>query len=253
MTVEQLKLFLLVFVRVGFIFIFLPFLGEGKAPRALKGLIVLALSLAIFPAGRTYLPAGSWQPLRFFMYAGAEALLGALMGVTSRIVFSSIRIAGELIGRQMGMGLARIADPITGVEATPIGNFCELLGVLVFFAIDGHHWMLLALRRSFDQWPLGAFLAPDFIKEVSVTAASHAFLVALQLAAPLILLTFLISLIMAVMARLMPEVNVLILGFPLRIGAGLIGLALFVPLLVQCSGDVSRAMLRFMTGVAAGS
>ncbi len=253
MGLEQLKLFLLVFMRVGSIFIFLPFLGEGRAPRALKALIVLALSVAVFPAGQLLMPPGTWQPVRLVMYAGAEALLGALMGVAARIVFSSIRMAGELIGQQMGMSLAHVADPITGVDATPIGNFCELMGVLVFFAIEGHIWMLMALRESFGHWPLGAFLAPDFVKEICVTTASHAFLVALQLAAPLLLLTFIISLVMAVMARLLPEVNVLILGFPLKIGVGLVGLALFVPLLVQSSGDVSRAMLRVLTGVAAGS
>jgi flagellar biosynthetic protein FliR len=112
--------------------------------------------------------------------------------------------------------------------------------------------MLAALHRSFQQWPLGAFLSAGFIKQVTIAAGAHCFLVALQLAAPLLLATFIITLVLAVMARVVPEVNVLIIGFPLRIGVGLIGLALFAPVLVQCSSDVARAMVRFISGIAAG-
>ncbi len=252
MTLDGLMAFFLVLLRVGCIFVFLPFLGEGKAPRALKGLIVLLLSVVIFPVSGAKAPYRSWEPTQFVATVGAEVLLGCLMGFCARVIFSSLRIAGELVGRQMGMALAITADPVSGVEATPIGNFCELVGVLVLFSMGGHHLMLAALKNSFEQWPLGRFLSAEFVREVSVEAAGHCFVMALQIAAPLLLLTFVVSLVMAVMARLVPEVNILIVGFPLRIGVGLIGLTLFVPLLVRCAGDVSRAMVHFLWGVSGG-
>lgn len=245
-------LFFLVLVRVGCIFTFLPVLGRGKAPAVIKALVVLVLSLAIFPVCGARMPAGVWTPARLFLYVAAEALLGCLMGVSAHIVFSSLRMTGELVGRQMGMALAITADPVSGVEATPIGNFCELVGVLVFFSVSGHHLMIAAVRDSFGRWPLGAFLSADFLKAVSVTAAASSFLIALQLAAPLLLLTFMVSIVMAIMARLVPEVNILVLGFPLRIGVGLIGLTLFMPVLVHCSSDVTRATIQFIWGVSAG-
>ncbi len=252
MALAGLMAFFLVLVRVGCIFAFLPFLGSGKAPKVLKALIVLVLSLVIFPVSGVEVPPGDWSALRFSRYVAAEALLGCLMGVAAYVVFASIRIAGELVGRQIGMALAITADPVSGVQATPLGNFAELVGILVLFSIGGHHLMLAALHRSFALWPLGSFLSADFIRKVIVTAGSRCFLIALQVAAPLLLITFMVSLVMAVMARLVPEVNILVVGFPLRIGVGLIGLTLFVPTLVRCSADVSRAMVRFITGIAAG-
>ncbi|MFO8008634.1 MAG: flagellar biosynthetic protein FliR [Candidatus Brocadiia bacterium] len=246
---EAMKL-LLVLVRVGCIFAFLPFLGETKAPMAMKGLAVVAISLVILPVSGARVPAGAWQPVRFFLFVGAEVLLGLLIGVSARVVFSSIRIAGEMIGRQIGMALAITADPISGVQATPIGNFAELVGVLTLFSMGGHHMMLRALRESFAHWPLGTFVPAELLRDSAVGAGSACFSMALQIAAPLLLLTFLVSLVMAVMARLVPEVNILVVGFPLRIGAGLIGLTLMVPLLVQCSNEVARATLRLMWSIA---
>ncbi len=252
MTLGGLMLFCLVLVRVGCIFAFLPVLGHGKAPAAIKALVVLVLSMAIFPVCGASMPVGMWTPGRLFLYVAAEALLGCLMGVSAHIVFSSLRMSGELVGRQMGMALAITADPVSGVEATPIGNFCELVGVLVFFSISGHHLMIAAIRDSFGRWPLGVFLSAEFLRTVSVTAASSSFLIALQLAAPLLLITFMVSLVMAIMARLVPEVNILVVGFPLRIGVGLVGLTLFLPLFVRCSSDVSRATIQFIWSVSAG-
>ncbi len=252
MTLDDLMAFFFVFVRVGCVFAFLPLLGQGSAPKVIKAMVILVLSLAIFPVAGVRVPFGVWQPYRFFTCVGAEVLLGLLVGLAARLIFSALRTSGELIGRQMGLALAITADPVTGVQATPIGNFCELVGVLVFFSVGGHHWMIAALYDSFAQWQVGALISSEFIRNVTVATAGHSFLLALQIAAPLLLLTFLVTLVMALMARLVPEVNVLIVGFPLRVGVGLVGLTLFVPLLVRCGVDVSRTMLHFISGVAAG-
>jgi len=252
MEMGELMGFVLVLVRVATVFAFLPFLGEGTVPAAIKALAAVVMSLALAPLGSAAVPVLAWQPIQFFLYVAAEVLFGALLGASAMLVFKALRIAGEMVGQQMGMALAVVADPLSGVEATPIGNFCETVGVLVFFVVRGHHWMLRALHESFVRWPLGAFLAPEFVKGAGVGAVASGFGMAFQLAAPLLLLGFTVSLVMAVMARLVPEVNVLIVGFPLRIGVGFLGLTLFVPVLVNYSGEVARMMGRFMAGVAGG-
>lgn len=245
--------FVLVLVRVGFVLAFLPVLGEGKAPQAIKAMAAVVTSLVLLPAGRTVAPLTSWQPGQFLLFAGAELVFGALMGLSARTVFRSLKIAGEAVGQQMGMALAHVADPVSGDESSLVGTFCDVVGVLVFFSVGGHLLMLRALQESFAQWPLGAFLAPDFIRMVSVSAIVHAFAMALQLAAPLLLMAFTVSLTMAIMARLVPEMNILILGFPVRIGVGLVGLTIFVPVLVRYGAHVSHVVVSFVSGVAAGA
>ena len=252
MSIDELMAFVLVLVRVASILAFLPFLGEGMVPRVVKALTAVVIALVLLPVSGLRAPLGAWQPLQFFLFVAAEGLFGALMGTCATLVFKALRMAGEMVGQQMGMALAVVADPMAGARTTFVGSFCEAVGILVFFSVGGHRWMLRAMHESFLQWPLGAFLSADFIKGVTVAAVVRSFTMAFQLAAPLLLLTFMVSLTMAVMARLVPEMNVLIIGFPLRIGVGLIGLTLFVPLLIRYSAEVPRVMVRFISGVAGG-
>jgi flagellar biosynthetic protein FliR len=249
---DRIMAFVLVLVRVASIFTFLPIVGEGYAPQVVKALAAMVVSLVLLPVTAVTLPVNAWDPVQFFLYVGAEALFGALMGVCALFVFKALNMAGDLIGQQMGMALDFVADPITGEETSPVSTFCEVVGVMVFFCVGGHLWMLQALHDSFVQWPLGAFLSPEFIRHMTVTAAAQSLVMAFQLASPLLLLTFLVSLAMAVMARLVPEMNILIVGFPMKVGVGLIGLVVFIPVLVRYCGNLSRVMVEFMNGVAAG-
>jgi flagellar biosynthetic protein FliR len=253
MGIGEFMAFVLVLVRVGSMFAFLPFLGEGSVPAIVKALLALMMSVAIFPVTNVQLPPSAWQPLGFFLCVAAEVLYGALMGFCTQMVFQSLRSAGELISQEMGMALAAIADPLSEVETTVVGALCDTTGVLVFFAIGGHHLLIRALHASFAHWPLGAFLAPEFIKRMSLGAVTYNLALAFQLAAPLVLLGFMVTLIMAILARLIPEVNVLIIGFPARIGMGLIGLTLATPLVVRYGEEVCRIMFSFASAVAMGT
>lgn len=252
MTVERLMAFVLVLVRVASVFAFLPIWGQGVAPQVIKALAAMVVSLVLLPVSGAALSVGAWDPAQFLLYAGAEVLFGALMGIGALFIFEALTTAGEIVGQQMGMALDFVADPISGNEVSPVATFCQVVGVIVFFSVGGHLWMLQALHDSLVQWPVGSFVSADFIEKMSVTAAAQSFTMAFQLASPLLLLTFMVSLMMAVMARLVPEMNVLIVGFPLKVGVGLVGLAVFVPLLVQYSADLSRIVVQFMSGVAAG-
>jgi flagellar biosynthetic protein FliR len=253
MEMEGLMTFVFVLVRVASVLAFLPFLGNGPVPMGAKALGAVAISLVLLPLGCVDTPVLGWGPIQFLSLVAAEVLFGSLMGLSALLVFKALWTAGGMIGQQMGMALASVADPISGVESNLVAQLCDVVGVLVFFSVDGHHWMLLALRDSFAQWPLGEFLSAEFFKRITVAAVVTNVGMAFRLAAPLLLVAFTVSLLMAVMARLVPEVNVLIIGFPLRIGAGLVGLALFMPVIVRCGVDISRTMGEVASAVAAGT
>ena len=240
--------FVFVLVRVGSMLAFLPFLGGRVVPAVVKALLSLVVSVLLFPFvqnGAVVPPLD--DPLAVLLTAGAEVTFGALMGFCALVIFQAVRQAGEMIGRQMGMAMARAADPVSGVQATVVGNFCDALAVLVLFALGGHRWFMAGIYQSFEHWPMGQFVAPEFIKNITVWSAVRGFALAFQLAAPLLVLMFMIALLMAIMARLVPEINILIVGFPLRIGIGLAGLALLVPLLVRHAGKVCEVMIQFFT------
>ena len=253
MDIQQVKVLVLVLVRVATMMAFLPFLGTGSTPKVIKALASLAIALVLYPFADVSQAVASLDgPLSYFLVMCSEVTFGALVGFCAMVVFQTLRHAGEMMGHQMGMGLARAADPVSGVEATVVANFCDALGVLTFFALGGHCWMIAAIDHSFAQWPVGVLVSPEFLKTLSVSAVRHCFAMSFQLAAPLVLMMFMIALLMAVTARLVPEINVLIVGFPLRVGVGLVGLMLFTPVIVRFAGDVSRLMIRFLTGCTAG-
>jgi len=253
MTVTDLARFVLVLVRVGTMWAFLPFLGEGFVPVVGKALGALVISIVLFPAASGPDAVILGKPVSFLLLVVAEGLFGALLGFGARTIFSVMTNAGQLISRQMGMALAVMADPVTGVETTVVASFCQAVGVLVFFGLNGHHWMLGAIHRTLREWPIGTFVSPQFLKALPLAAVVQSFVLAFQLAAPLLLLTFLVGLVMALMARLVPEVNILVIGFPLRVGAGLLALAFFMPWFVHYCGRVCNAMGTFLMGFPVGS
>jgi len=253
MDLNGLLGFVLVLVRVGSLVAFLPFLGQRSVPVLVKVLVSFALAAVIYPVSGVAVPALSWPPGRFFLVGLAEMLYGAVLGFSAKSLFWAMRSAGQLMGRQMGMALATTADPTLESNTTLVATVCEVIGVMIFFAVDGHHLMVQAVHASFAQWPVGAFLSAEFLRRVSVFAAAAHLRLAFQLAAPLMALMFLVSLVMAVLARLVPEINILLLGFPVRIGVGLIGLTLLVPLIAQYGASLSRLMIGVLTGAAGGA
>ncbi len=238
--------FVLVLVRVATMLAFVPFLGGKVVPGIIKTLTAVALAFTLYPFAAAVPAVHRWeQPLRVGLLIFSEVCFGAVMGFSARLIFKALRSAGEIIGHQMGMALARASDPVTGVETTVVANFCEALGVLVFFSVGGHRMFIRAIHKSLQEWPVGQLLSADFVREITVTAAAKSFTIAFQFAAPLVVAMFSVALIMAILARLVPEINVLIVGFPLRVGGGLVGFTLLLPRLIRSAGDLCRMMGRF--------
>lgn len=252
MGIDYALRFTLVLVRVGAVFSFLPIVGDRNVPATVKVFIVLALGIALYPVVGVELPAVELATVPLLLMGVAEMLYGALIGLAAAVIFSSIRVSGEFLGRNIGMAMAIGVDPLSGARTTVVGNFCNAIGVLTFFAMNGHHLMIRALRESFDFWPLGQFFDPELGRQVAVAAVGQSFAIALQLAAPLLVMTFVMTLIMALMARLAPAINVMTFGFALRITIGLFGLALFAPVMVQYSAEVVRTMAWFIRGLTTG-
>jgi len=244
----------LVGLRVSGLVIFLPLLGGGLVPRMVKVLFAVGVTVAVFPfAGSSVRAPAMGDPALWVLFAAGELVLGAALGFAARLALQAVRFAGELLGRQMGMALANMSNPATGTKATVVGNFCHALAVLTFFTVGGHRWLVRGIARSFRAWPVGSFPPLRLPAALATAAARWSFAAAFQIAAPLLILTFAITLVMALTARLVQEINVLILGFPMRIGMGMLGLLLFLPMLSRCAVEVSRKAGQLFLSAAGAS
>ena len=157
-------------------------------------------------------------------------LIGVILGFAVRLIFAALELAGELIGLQMGLSFAGFFNPASGMAQNAVGNFMSLLALLMFIAIDGHLMLLHALAESFRLFPLvgsSGGMPLDF-QEV-VRLGSGMFSIALSLALPFLAVMLLTNIVLGVLARIAPQLNVFAIGFPLTILVGLSTLMLMLP------------------------
>jgi flagellar biosynthetic protein FliR len=169
-----------------------------------------------------------------------EVLCGLAIGLAARLVFEAIQQGGILISREMGFYEASIIDPTTGEELEPFGVLVETLFILLFLAADGHHLLLGLICRSYQALPVAAAVDFGTLAAGIMSAGSAMLLLSLQVAAPVLAAFLAVTMILGVLARVLPEMNILMTSLPVRIGVGLIMAIAMVPLLQGFTDDVAR-------------
>lgn len=219
--------FFMVVIRVGCVLFFLPIWDSRLIPAQIRIYSILVISLALTPVVAGNLPP---FPQTWLATAGLvlrELLLGLSLGLVVRFVFSGIQMAGELMGIQMGFGMVTLMDPQSGIPTTLIADLLMLTATVLFLAVDGHHLLLAVLAQSFGEVPVGGPpLMPGSLFAILVPLGSLMFQLAVKLVAPIILVLFLTQIAMGLVARTVPQVQVMILAFPVTIILGLVFLSL---------------------------
>jgi flagellar biosynthetic protein FliR len=163
--------------------------------------------------------------MAFAIAVGREVIIGSAMGYVFGLYLVPFRIAGEYIAQEMGLTLGTITDPTRPETTTVVGEFFEITGAFLFFSQDVHHLFLAALHSSFAIQPVGGT-----ILELPVTTQLRSLASAtewgLTLAAPIACCLFIMSLILGLMARAAPQMNLMSFGYAARLMVGM--LALFV-------------------------
>ena len=228
---DFLLLLLLVFVRVGGVFVAAPFFGMQNIPVRLKVLLAMLLAYTLtfmLPAG---LPPHALNAVGFMYYVGIEAVTGLLLGYAAQFVFFAVQFAGDIIGFQIGLSMAQAYNPIDGHSANPIGRLLSMTTLLVFVAIDGHHVLLEALYRSFEIVPLaGARLAEGGLLLQEWTRAF--FMTALRLASPFMITIFLVDAALGIFSRVVPQADLFSLSLPVKLMVGFLLLYLVLQTLL---------------------
>lgn len=244
--------FSLLVVRIGAFVNTLPILSGNNVPRLVRAGLVMALTMLWFDftptANHDWLTASSeiaWLP--FAAAAGRELLLGVVMGYAFGLFLVPARVAGEFLVQQMGLSLGSIADPTAGNPTGPLTQLFEMLGILLFLGMDGHHVFLAVLHKTMLRWPVGGALpAPPTVELLAGAVAAEEW--GLQLVAPLGLCLFLSTVVLALMARAAPQMNVFSFGFAFQITVGLVGAFLLLPdllaAIVNTFGRASEFLIR---------
>lgn len=219
---------ILTLMRVSVVLFMLPVFNSDKIPMAVKAAATMVITLAIWPhiaLPGTQLPA---HPFDMGLLFVGEIILGLVLGTCINFMFMGIQAGGELLGFQMGFSMISIADPLTGNQTGAVAFFLWMVSLLAFLSLDGHLYMLQGFAMSFKLIPAGGLVLGEVLLRQVFDLAAGLFTVALKIAAPVMVALFLVELTMALVSRTAPQVNIMELGFPLKIAVGFFFLGLLL-------------------------
>ncbi|RYF36402.1 MAG: flagellar biosynthetic protein FliR [Comamonadaceae bacterium] len=238
---------LLLSARISALFLMTPVLYAIPVPPLVRVLMAVALAAALalpFSGGPQTQPVGAGVLLQSFLQ---ELAVGATLGLGILMAFAGFAIAGRLIDVQVGFGIGQVFDPLTRTQVPVLTSVFTLFGVLLFFLVDGHHALLRGIAYSLERFPLGMPWSLDAAAAPVVKQASALFTLGFALAAPVVLSLLLVEFALGVIARNLPQVNMFVLGIPVKIIAGLLALSIWAVGLGGVAGRMYGEIYRTWT------
>ena len=224
--IEQFQNFLLCLARVIALVAAIPaFSGSGISAQS-KIILAFTTALLLFPAMAPSIPKVDFTLTSFGILLVNEVLIGVLIGLVVQLVFTAITFGGTVIGYQMGFAAANIFDPQTTQQLSLMSQFINVLTLLAFLAMNGHHYFFRLIVESYTLLPPGLLdFSAGAIGEL-MRMASHMFVLGVKFSAPILALLLIANMVLGILARVFPQLNVFMLSFPINIGISLIVIGL---------------------------
>lgn len=213
--------FIPVFIRVAVMLGFIPFIGARMTPIVVRIGIALAITLLVLPVVEI-----TNRNLVESIFEGF--FMGMAMGLSARIILSAIEIASQWINLQLGLGMASVFNPLVGESLGPLTFFYTLLGMVIFFLLDMHHYFLEAIIRSFQV----TAIRYETIYQGIIEHSKIMFPLALKIAAPILLVQMIINISMGLVSKVMPQANIFFVTVPLNIFSGLLFIVITIPIML---------------------
>ncbi len=245
--VNHILTFLLILTRVSGVFFLAPIFGSHNIPTQVKIGLALMTSIALFPFIASPHLDKSIDMINFALLIFKELSVGGIIGFTANLVFMGFLLAGQIIDFQLGFSMVNVIDPLSNLSVSIMGQFKNLLAVLIFLAINGHHYLFTALAKSFDIVPLTTFTLTPGVSENFLGMIVNMFVIGLKVGGPAIGVLFMTDLAMGLVSRAVPQMNVFIVGMPLKIAIGfatvIAMLAFFSAYVVKMFGQMPGQLL----------
>lgn len=239
----QLWLWLIAMIRPGAAMLAAPIFGAAAVPVQLRVILALAIGIAASSTVSFTLPPGGIASFAGIALVAGEVLCGLAIGFALQIGYAAAFIAGETIANAMGLGFAQMVDPQTGTSTPVIGQFLSIVTTFLLLAMDGHLMLIRFVVDSYQALPPGAGLMPSNAVKSLVDFGGAMFGAGLTIAMPVAFALILVQIIMAMLARSAPSLNLFSVGFPATILAGLVLLAIGAPVLAEgIAGALTAAL-----------
>lgn len=226
--------FVLIMVRYIGMMLITPIFSSQVIINRVKILLAITLAILTYPIlQELYQIEFNLNPILLLINIMSEISVGLFMGFAVFLVFSAVQMAGQFIDMQMGFRIANVVDPFTGANSPVIGQFKNILITLVFLAINGHLFLIRQLFSSFEIIPPGQIRFSEALWQYFFRRSADMFILSVKMALPIVGAVFVIDIILAFLARAVPQMNLFIVGLPVKIMAGLVLLFLLLGILTH--------------------
>jgi flagellar biosynthetic protein FliR len=244
--------FLLVMARVGGVMLAAPIFGHPGVPARVRVVVIVTTAFGL--AG--LVPVGAAAATADVPSLAGRLLLelgtGLMVGLAVELVLTGVLMGGELAGIHMGLGIAQVVDPRTQLNATPVALWIHFVALQVFLVLDGHHLLMRALMRSFEIVPPGGLSVSAAGLGAFLGAVGGMFEVAVRIASPIVGGLLIADTGLGLLSRAIPQLNVFIMGFAIKIVVGFLMLSAAVPFIVRFVAERLAQLDRLLIGLLGG-
>lgn len=240
-------IFMLIFARIGTLFMVLPAFSERGVPVRVRLVIAITTSLMMYPLVSSQFVNVPSTLYGAFAAMGKEIIIALLIGLSIKLVTSALQIAATTIAFQLGLSFAMGPDMSTGGQTVTLGTFMSVLAVTLIFVTDLHYVMIAAMYDSYELFPVNQMPPIGDMAEFATETVASAFLVGTKIAAPFIVYGLLFYFGLGLLSRLMPQLQVFFIAMPANIGIGLLlFMILCTTLMTWYLGHLEEVLGRFI-------
>jgi flagellar biosynthesis protein FliR len=244
-ALSYVPIFLLVFFRLAGMALFAPFFGSAQLPKRVRLMLLLVISAVMVGSVKPppQYPDNTWDTA---VALGGEMFFGLAMGLIMSLVFISAQWAGEIMGQQMGLNLGEVIDPSLGAQSSLVGDLYYMLTLVTFLAVGGHRAMLQGVHASFEKLPLLSLGINRPLVDMLAGLVEGATILAVRLAAPMLITMLVVDLVLGLIGKTVPQMNVMAAGLSLR---SLVGMIVIIAGLTLSTRVISESVLQSMRTV----
>lgn len=242
--------FFCIFIRVSVVLFLLPFFNAKVIPMTVKIGLTLVIAMILFPVVHVEAKAFPATLFELFRLVAAEAMVGIMLGFTIQIFFEGVRMMGQMVGFQTGFAITNIIDPQHGSQVSILANLSYWVAIVLFLTLNGHHILLKSLQESFEMIQVGAIQLNRQALQAAVDHSGRMFVVGIKIGAPAIAALLFTKVVFGLVTKLIPQMNIMIVAFPVQIVIGLLFFGISLNMLLffieRYTGSLNGLLLQTM-------
>ncbi len=252
-TLANIMVLVIIMARVGPLIFLMPIIGSQSIPPQAKVLFTLITSLVLLPVVPVTAADLPSSAVGLIVFMGKEILFVAILALFANLVFAAVESAGQMVAIQMGFSMAGVMDPQHGTQVAIIGFFWHMIAALLFLSVNGHHLYFRTLAETFTWVHPGSLNLTQATYAGIVHGVGHMFVLAVKIIAPVGTVLFFSDVAMGILAKVSPQIPVMIVAMPMKIAIGFIfiglSLNLFMPLMINNFYMLERLLPKLAMGM----